>query len=313
MRWVIEHKEGKIHSLHTKFLSPSQLKVALSPLAWKIMQTLAEGPSYPKEIGKKLKVHEQKVYYHIRNLEKAGLIEKIREEPRQGAIAKFYNVTDYTFTLLLKPLEPSQKVFSMKSEHKKFLEPFILNGSLNALLIMGSPEPHGPLKVRAKDGPATANLALFLGSLFNYLPEKPLKIDTEVREDDLKNNLIIIGGPGVNAIANKINSKLPIRFQKIKYEGNFYNSIYSSISNKTYTEDGCGIIVKTKNPFDKTKDILVVAGKRVSGTMAATLAFIKKFDELCKGNSYNKNIFARVVEGIDKDNDGVIDDLDFLE
>jgi len=313
MTWVVEQKNGKTFSLITKFLEPKQLKVALSPLAWKILKALAEKPSYPKEIGNKLKIHEQKVYYHIRNLEKFGLIEKLKEERKQGAVAKFYTLTDYAFTVLLKPLEESQKVFQLKKEYKNFLEPLISNGKLNALIILGSPEPHGIAKARAKDGLFATDLGLFLGTFLNYTPEVSTKLDTEVREEDLKNNLILIGGPGVNAITAKVNSKLPILFERIKDKENFYSGFHSSISGKNYPEEECGIIVKTKNPFDKTKDMLVIAGRRISGTRAAILAFLQNFDEICNGNSYDSKIFAKVVEGIDKDNDGVIDSVEFLE
>jgi len=313
MTWIVEQKNGKTFSLMTKLLEPKQLKVALSPLAWKILKVLVEKPNYPKEIGDKLKVNEQKIYYHIRNLEKVGLIEKIREEKRQGALAKFYTLTDYAFTLLLKPLEESQKVFQLKKEYKNFLEPFIENGKLNALIIMGSPEPHGLSKARAKDGLFATDLGLFLGAFLNYTPEVSTKLDTEVREEHLKNNLILIGGPGVNSITAKINSKLPILFERIKDKENFYSGFHSNVSGKNYAEEECGIIVKMKNPFDKTKDILVIAGRRFSGTRAAILAFLQKFDEICKGNSYDSKIFARVVEGIDKNSDGIIDSVEFLE
>lgn len=310
MTWIVEQKNGKTFSLATKTLEPKQLKVALSPLAWKILKILAEKPSYPKEIGNKLKVNEQKIYYHIRNLEKSGLIEKLKEEKRQGALAKFYTLTDYAFTLLLKPLEESQKVFQLKKEYKNFLEPFISDGKLNSLIILGSPEPHGVSKTRAKDGLFATDLGLFLGTFLNYTPEVSTKLDTEVREEDLKNNLILIGGPGVNFITAKVNLKLPIRFERTK---DFYSSFHSNISGKSYSEEGYGIIVKTKNPFDKTKDILVIAGRRISGTRAAILTFLQKFDEICKGNSYDPKIFAKVVEGIDKNNDGVIDSVEVLE
>jgi DNA-binding MarR family transcriptional regulator len=313
MAIVVDQKNGKTLSLATRLLEPEQLKVALSPLAWKILKILTEKPSYPKEIGVKLKVNEQKIYYHIRNLERASLIEKIREEKRQGALAKFYTLTDYAFTLLLKPLEESQKIFQLKKEYKNFLEPFITDGRLNALIIMGSPEPHGISKARAKDGLFATDLGLFLGTFLNYKPETFTKLDTEIREEDLKNNLILIGGPGVNAVTAKVNSKLPIRFEKIKDQENFYSGFNSIVSGKKYSEEGYGIIVKAKNPFDKTKDILVIAGRRMSGTRAAILAFLQKFDEICKGNSYDSKIFAKVVEGIDKNNDGVIDSVELLE
>jgi DNA-binding MarR family transcriptional regulator len=313
MAFIVDQKNGKTFSLITKLLEPKQLKVALSPLAWKILKILAEKPSYPKEISNKLKMNEQKIYYHIRNLEEAGLIEKLREEKKQGALAKFYALTDYAFTLLLKPLEESQKVFQLKKEYKNFLEPFISNGKLNALIIMGSPEPHGIAKARAKDGLFATDLGLFLGTFLNYKPEIFTKLDTEVKEGDLKKNLILVGGPGVNFITAKVNSKLPIKFEKIKDQENFYSGFHSNVSGKNYYEEGYGLIVKAKNPFDKTKDILVIAGRRMAGTRAAILAFLQKFDEICKGNSYDSKVFARIVEGIDKDNDGVIDSVEFLE
>jgi len=313
MTWIVEQKNGRTFSLTTKAIEPKQLKVALSPLAWKILKILTEKPSYPKEIGNKLKMNEQKIYYHIGNLEKAGLIEKLKEEKRQGALAKFYTLTDYAFTVLLKPLEESQKVFQLKKEYKNFLEPFINNGRLNALIILGSPEPHGIAKARAKDGLFATDLGLFLGTFLNYKPELFTKLDTEVKEEDLKNNLILIGGPGVNFITARINSKLPIRFERIKDQGNFYSGFHSNVSGKDYYEEGYGIIVKAKNPFDKTKDVLVIAGRRIAGTRAAIIAFLQKFDEICKGNSHDSGIFAKVVEGIDKNNDGIIDSVEFLE
>ncbi|OGI12496.1 hypothetical protein A3K64_03260 [Candidatus Micrarchaeota archaeon RBG_16_36_9] len=210
-------------------------------------------------------------------------------------------------------MEESQKVFQIKREHKNFLEPFVCDGKLNALIILGSPEPHGMAKARAKDGLFATDLGLFLGTFLNYRPEMFTKLDTEVKDEDLKNNLILIGGPGVNFVTAKINSKLAIKFERVKDQGNYYSGFHSNISGKDYYEEGYGIIVKTKNPFDKNKDILVIAGRRMAGTRAAILAFLQKFDEICKGNSYDSKIYARIVEGIDKDNDGVIDSVEFLE
>lgn len=310
MTIILDQKNGKKFSLVTRILEPKDMKVALSPLAWKILKTIAENPCYPKEIGKKLRVNEQKVYYHIKNLERAGLIEKLKEEKKQGALAKVYAVTDYAFSILLKPLEESQKVFQLKKEYKKFLEPFIYDGKLNTLVILGSPEPHGISKARAKDGLFATDLGFFLGTFLNHTPEITTKLDTEVSDEELKNNLILIGGPGVNFITAKVNKKLPILFERTK---EFYSGFKSTISGKVYLEEGYGIIVKTKNPFDKKKDILVIAGRRIRGTRAAIMAFLQKFDEICKGNSYDSKVFAKVVEGVDKDSDGIIDTVEFLE
>jgi hypothetical protein len=149
------------------------------------------------------------------------------------------------------------------------------------------------------------DLALFLGTFLNYVPEFNVKLDTEAREKDLENNLILIGGPIVNKTMEKFNDKLPIRFEN--------GSIKSTISNETYPQDECGLIVKAKNPFSKDKFILVVAGKRFMGTRAAIIAFLKDFKKITEGNVHNKNIKAKVVEGVDLDSDGVVDNVEFRE
>lgn len=313
MQYILEKKEDKAKLIPARILEPKHLRKALSPLAWKILQLLAERPYYPKELGKKLKMHEQKIYYHIRNLEKAGLIRIIREEERQGAMAKFYTINEPAFALILKPLEPATKLFSMKTKYRDYLSPFIENGKFNATIIIGNPEPHGPTKERGHDGMYATDLALFFGTFLNYFPESSIKEDTQIRENDLKNNLIILGGPGVNIITKKINSKLPIKFKKVKYKENFYIGFESSVSGKSYIDEGYGIIVKMKNPFDKTKQILVIAGRRYFGTKAAVLAFLTKFDELILGNPYNKKIHARVIDAIDLDSDGIVDFVEFVE
>ena len=311
--WLVEHRSGKTYSLPAKMLKPQQLKNALSPMAWKILKMLAEKPMYPKEIAKKLKMHEQKVYYHIRNMEASGLIEKVHEETKLGAVAKIYSVTDYVFALNLKPLEESAKIFAMKREHRRFLEPFIEDGKFNALMIMGSPEPHGPRKVQARDGPPAAQLGLFFGSFLNYIPEKCIKVDTEIRSEDMKNNLIILGGPGPNAVMRKINKKLPIHFKHVKEEGTYFTEFYSELSGKTYNSDANGIVVRTRNPFDRNRQVLVIAGMRRNGTNAAILSFLQNFDQLCKPNRFDKKTYAHVVEGIDKNDDGIIDSVEILE
>lgn len=311
--WLVKEENGEHSTLPTKIIKPEDLKRALSPLAWKILQLLSEKPYYPKEIGRKLKVHEQKVYYHIRNLEKSKLIKVVREERRQGAITKYYSITNPSLSLALKPLEPTTKFFKIKQEYENFLHPFIEKGKFNAHFVMGSPEPHGPTKVRGHDGMYATNLGLFFGRFLNYIPEDSIKLDTQIRGNDLKKNLILIGGPAVNYITSKVNSKLPIRFVKVKYRGNYYDSFYSTISKKNYSDESYGIIVKTKNPFDKAKQILVVAGRKFKGTRAAILAFLLKFDELCEGNSYNKKYHAKIVDGLDLDHDGEVDYLEFIE
>lgn len=312
-RWIVEHKDGKTFSLPAKFIEPHQARAVLSPLAWKIMLAISEKPSYPKEIGKKLKVHEQKVYYHVRNLEKAGLIRVAKRETMYGVMAKIYEIEKPALALSIKNMEESQKISSIKEEHQNFLHPFIENGNLNATIVVGSPDPHGPTKARAKDAPYGINLGFFLGSFLNYAPSASVKLDTETTKEDLRNNLIIIGGPGVNRLTAQLNDKLPIKFKEDEKRKNFYTDIFSSLSKKTYSEDENGMIVKMKNPFVSDRQIMIIAGKRSQGTKAAILAIMHNFDEVCAGNMHNGKIMAKVVEGVDSDSDGIIDSVEIKE
>ncbi len=43
------------------------------------------------------------------------------------------------------------------------------------------------------------------------------------------------------------------------------------------------------------------------------IAFIKHFNEIIKGNKNDPKIMAKVVEGVDLDSDGIVDDVEFLE
>jgi len=304
--FVVKYKEGKTLSLPSKQLKIGQVKSLGSDLAHKIIEHIANNPSYPKEIAKALKVDEQKVYYHIHNLEKDGIIKVIRKEVAKGGKAKVYDLAEPSFYIPFKQFEETQKLFQLKEEHKRFLEPFIQDGVLNTIIIVGSPDPHGPEKARSRDGYYGIDLALFLGTYLNYVPKLNVKLDTEARTEDLKdNNIILIGGPVVNSITAQVNNKLSVQFKE--------NNIYSTITGKQYTSEETGLIVKAKNPFNIEKSLLVVAGKRFSGTRATIISFIKHFDKICQGNNYNSRIFAKVVEGIDTDSDGIVDEVDILE
>ncbi len=302
--FVIDKQKNEVYSLPAKEIKAEDAGAVSSELANKILNLIAKEPMYTINIAKSLKMHEQKIYYHIRNLEKAGIIKVVRKETKQGATANFYGLTEPAFVIRFKNFETTSKIGQIKNE-SEFLEPFINNGQLDSLIIVGSPDPHGPDKARSRDGYYGMDLALFLGTFLNYVPQFNVKLDTEVRDEDLQNNLILIGGPVVNKIVDKVNAKLPIRFE----DGN----LKSTISGEIYPQDECGLIVKTRNPFNKDKFILVVAGKRYSGTRAAIIAFLKDFKKITNGNIHNPSIKAKVVEGMDMDSDGIIDDIEFRE
>src|SRR3989344_3865121 len=239
--FVIDRQKNEVYSLPAREIKPEDAGAVSSELAIKILHLLAKEAMYPIVIAKSLKVHEQKIYYHIRNLEKAGIIKVVKKETKQGATANFYAITEPAFVLRFKNFEATSKV-EIKNE-SEFLDPFIKDGKLDSLIIVGSPDPHGPDKARSRDGYYGMDLTLFLGTFLNYVPKFNVKLDTEVRDEDFQNNLILIGGPVVNKVVEKINSKLPIRFEE--------SNIKSTVSNETYPHDEIGLIVKAKNPFNK--------------------------------------------------------------
>src|SRR3990172_5215730 len=73
------------------------LKLILGALSWKILALLSEQAMYPLEVARQLGVHEQKVYYHIRKLERSGAIALERAEKKKGATAKYYHTVSKAF------------------------------------------------------------------------------------------------------------------------------------------------------------------------------------------------------------------------
>lgn len=305
---VIDKRQGELVSLCAKELNRTQLKALTSKLAGTILKELAQSPTYPKDLARRLKLHEQKIYYHIRRLEKAGIIEILRTKTIGGTAASIYGLTEPAFVIKYTDFEKTQRIVDSERLPKQFLDPFIDNGKLNAKIIVGSPDPHGPEKARSRDGYYGIDLALFLGTYLNNATKLNVKLDTEVRQEDLQENLILIGGPVVNTITDRINPKLPIRFEQEQNWG-----IFSTISGKIYHSDETGVIEKVRSPFNPKKSILVVAGKRYSGTRSVMIAFLQRFAQILEGNKFNDKIPAKVVEGIDLDSDGVVDDVEFLE
>ncbi len=206
--FIINKSKNKTNSLPVREISPESIRAVSSNLAQKILNSISENPSYPKEIAKKLKIHEQKVYYHIRNLEKSKIIEIVKKETVQGAVANYYSLTAPAFFIKFREFNITQKILASDEKSNKFLDPFIDQGKLNAKIIVGSPDPHGPEKARSRDGYYGIDLALFLGTFLHYSPQMSVKLDTEAKTEDLQENLIIFGGPVINTVTEKINDKL---------------------------------------------------------------------------------------------------------
>jgi len=297
---------------------PKKLKLILNPTSWQILTLLVEKERYPMEIARELGIHEQKVYYHIRKLVNAGAIKLVKEEPKKGAIAKYYRAVSPAFGVEFpKEYREIQKpsIIYLDEKLRNFFSDFI-NQKMTfcGKVIVGSPIPHGPFKTSARDGHYAAHLTFFLGQ-FCKLPEDfVIKLDVDVKaEKEEKNNLVLVGGPGTNLLTQEINDYLPIRFNmKPSEHGFLFGGLVSDKTGNVYTADTVGLIAKIPNPWDRDKRIVVLAGNKAVGTKACVLAITKFWRKTLRKYGEDKS-FATVIQGFDLNGDGKVDSIDVLE
>lgn len=304
---LIENDGNGQKAYNSMLLEPKDLRIFANELALNMVKELSRKPGCAMDLARKLEVDEQKIYYHLRKLEGAGIVKLLGTETRYGMTAKIYKTMSPVVSAKLyedgHELEKGRKIID--PDTAKFFSPFVKNGRLNALVIIGDVYSHGKFDAIAREGPHAFDLAMMLGNLVNELSFPHFKLDTEVGEKDLKNNLILIGNSKANIIVDKINQSLPLRFD----ERNDF-AIVSEKSGNVYNGPRLGVIIKTKNPFNSKKKILVLGG-RTSGTKAAIVACTKHISKVIKG--LDKRETAIVVSGFDKDGDKIIDDVKVLE
>ena len=295
-----------------------KLKMILNRLTWKILIILSEKEMYPLEIAKALKIHEQKVYYHIRKLEKAGAIAVTREEEKKGATARYFRAVSPAFGIELPQEYRSIKQLSllaMEEQIQKFFKEFIKDdGTFGGKIVVGSPAPHGPFKTVARDGHYAAHLTFFLGQFVKMPDDFAIKLDVDVKaEKEEKNNLMLVGGPGTNLLTQEVNEYLPIRFEmRSSAEGFLFGGLVSGRTAAVYTSDNIGLVAKIVNPWDRSKRIIVLAGNKAVGTKACVLA-LTNFWERTLRKYKGDETFAKVVQGFDLDGDGKVDSIEVLE
>ena len=317
---LLLHEENKIQKVKEIAVieDPQKLKMILNRLSWKILVMLSEKEMYPLEIARKLGVHEQKVYYHIRKLAKAGAITVVREEEKKGAIAKYYKAVSAAFGIELpQEYKTIQKLslIGINEQIQKFFKEFIgKDGTFEGKIVVGSPTPHGPFKTSARDGHYASHLTFFLGQFAKMSEEFAIKLDVDVKaEKEEKNNLILVGGPGTNLLTQELIEYLPIRFNMQPSEQGFlFGGLVSRKTSNVYTADAVGLIAKIVNPWDDTKRIIVLAGNKAVGTKACVLALTNFWKKTLK--DYNgEGTFAKVIQGFDLDGDGKVDSIEVLE
>jgi DNA-binding transcriptional ArsR family regulator len=317
---LLLHEEGKTQKVKEIIMmeDPQKLKMILNRLSWKILVMLSEKEMYPLEIAKKLGIHEQKVYYHVRKLARAGAITVAREEEKKGAIAKYYKAVSPAFGIELpQGYRTIQRLslLSMDQQIQRFFKEFIReDGAFEGKIVVGSPTPHGPFKTSARDGHYASYLTFFLGQFAKMPEEFVIKLDVDVKaEKEEKNSLILVGGPGTNLLTQELNEFLPIRFNMQPSERGFlFGGLVSRKTAAVYTADAVGLIAKIVNPWDKTKRVIVLAGNKAVGTKACVLSLTNFWRKTLK-SYHGEDTFATVIQGFDLDGDGKVDSIEVLE
>ncbi|MGB9135250.1 MAG: helix-turn-helix domain-containing protein [Candidatus Bathyarchaeia archaeon] len=296
---------------------PEKLKLMLNKLTWEILLLLSEKEMYPMEIAKKLNIHEQKVYYHIRKLAIANAIRIVKEEKRKGAVAKYYKADFPAFGVELQFGVQKAKASTpsfIDAKLRRFIHPMLKDGFFDGKIVVGSPDPHGPFKTSARDGHYASYLTFFLGQYAELPDEFAIKLDVDVKvEKEERNNLVLVGGPGTNLLTQEVNDHLPIRFSMMPSEHGFlFGGLVSEKTKNVYTADTVGLIAKIVNPWDREKRVIVFAGNKAVGTKACVLALAKFWKRVLR--SYQgEDDFAIVIQGFDLDGDGKVDSIEVLE
>ena len=275
---------------------------SLSPIRIEILKLLRIEQMYPAQVARKLGLDVQAIYYHIRELEKSRLIEFVEYGERNGAVAKKYQSKDDSYFIRIS--DSWKKTNQTQRKVPKYFEQFAKGGYFNGIMVVGSPEPHGKYRARASEL-GMLELSMCLGQYATF--DFPMYVlDTQLKAEQRKLNMIMAGGPKVNTAVAEINNSLPIRFEKDNFE------VYSTISGKKYSEN-IGIIELVENPYSNGKKILLVSGLNQNGTRAAVIALVKKMNELEEGNLFDRKKLAKVVEGFDEDGDGIVDSVEIKE
>ena len=293
------------------FRDPAPAQSILQPTRWRILNQLLTSASCARDLAETLHTSEQMVCYHLKELEKAEFIKVERTERKRGAVAKYYRAEQRALAVIADAAESEairiSQTYSIPELASRLLAPFISEGRLNAHIVVGNPDSHGIFRASARCNDKAIDLALFLGSLLPLTRASLVRLDTELSQQELLRNLILVGSPRINTVTMMVNEWL-----HITYELTGEDMMLSRITSNSYAA-GEGAIQLIPNPMNRDSHVLVIAGANDQGTRAAILAFIRYTDEVAKGNSANRELIARVVNGQDLDDDGVLDEVQFLE
>jgi len=289
---------------------PDGFRPASGKVGQRILALLSVGPKYPAEMARELNTHHQTVYYHIGRLERAGLISRVRSEQIRGGEANLFALASdgyaVEFPVKGEPM-PTLKSSSRSKALGRFFKEFFNEGVFDGWVVVGSPLQHGEAGTQARDGHYAVQLGFALGQFVTLPSTFPVKLDVDLRAEKLlASNLVIVGGPRTNVVAEELNPHLKVRFS----QGGFWSSMVDAEGNSYGSELDC-IVEKVRNPWDAAKTCIIVAGLTGAGTKAAIIGVCNYADVLFHG--YSSGDYGVLLRGVDKDGDGKVDSVDVLK
>jgi len=289
---------------------PDGFRPASGRVGQSILALLASGPKYPAEMARALDTHHQTVYYHIGRLEKAGLIARVSREHIRGGEANLFALASdgyaVEFPVKGEPM-PSLQSSARSKALGRFFKEFLTGGEFDGWVVVGSPVEHGEARTQARDGHYAVQLGFALGQYVTLPTRFPVKLDVDIRAEKLlASNLLVVGGPRTNVVAEELNPHLRIRFS----QGGFWATIVDEERMSFASELDC-IVEKVRNPWDASKTCIIVAGLTGAGTKAAIIGVCNFADVLFQ--KYRSGDYAALLRGVDRDGDGKVDSVDLLK
>ena len=291
---------------------PSDFFPAAAGLGHKILRLLAKGPNYPSSIARELKLYHQAVYYHMKKLEEAGLVERVSQRTVRGGKAQLYALASdgYAVEFDVKGEEFGPPVgLSRSARLGRFLKEFVSeDAQLDGWIVVGSPEAHGPNRTQGRDGHYAIQLGFALGQFVRLPRTFPVKLDVDLKAEKLQaSNLLVVGGPRTNVISAELNQHMPIRFS----EESFFGAIVDA-SGRKYLSEFDSVLTKIRNPWDPSKVCVIAAGLSGAATKAAVIGMTNMAEQVLAGYSEQAGDFAVVLHGLDMDGDGKVDSVEML-
>lgn len=291
---------------------PSGFFPAAAGLGHKILRLLAKGPNYPSSIARELKLYHQAVYYHMKRLEEAGLVERVSQTTVRGGKAQLYALASdgYAVEFDVRGEEFGAPAgLSRSARLGRFLKEFVSEeGRLDGWIVVGSPEAHGPNRTQGRDGHYAIQLGFALGQFVGLPRTFPVKLDVDLKTEKLQgSNLLVVGGPRTNVISAELNQYMPVRFS----EESFFGSIVDA-SGRKYLSEFDSVLTKIRNPWDPSKVCVIAAGLSGAATKAAVIGMTNMAEHVLAGYNEQAGDFAEVLHGLDMDGDGKVDSVEIL-